>query len=308
MKHVCVVLPTYNGAKHVVKQLESLLHQTYPSIDVIMRDDGSTDETVSLIEHFMKNVSGSSSISFSLMHDDLGNLGCPNSFYQIIITHPAYDIYAFCDQDDIWHPNKIERAVKALERCDNQSPAVYFSSFMYCSEDGLPIRVAPEQPHNIPPSLTYFYTPGLGFTIAFNKAACHQFILDVDTGSEMHDRWMLRCAACFGSIIYDPEPTADHIRHDEAVTAADRRILDLARGFIRNELYGDRAQREARCLNHFKRTFSHKLGNQVRSELDLFTARDSVATRLKKLAYPHRLRTTMLGELAVRALFLLGKS
>ena len=109
-KSVCIVLPTYNGGKYLAKQLDSILEQTWPNCSVYIRDDGSTDETVEIAQWYCRSNS-----SIHLIQDSIGNLGCPNSFYEIIKRVPEYDYYAFADQDDIWKTDKIERAVRAIE-------------------------------------------------------------------------------------------------------------------------------------------------------------------------------------------------
>ena len=103
-KSVCIVLPTYNGGKYLAKQLDSILEQTWPNCSVYIRDDGSTDDTVEIAQWYCRSNS-----SIHLIQDSIGNLGCPNSFYEIIKRVPEYDYYAFADQDDIWKTDKIDR-------------------------------------------------------------------------------------------------------------------------------------------------------------------------------------------------------
>ena len=100
-----------------------------PSIFVMM------DETVEIAQWYCRSNS-----SIHLIQDSIGNLGCPNSFYEIIKRVPEYDYYAFADQDDIWKTDKIERAVRAIENSGDKVPTVYFSSFSYVNEDGETMR------------------------------------------------------------------------------------------------------------------------------------------------------------------------
>lgn len=300
---VCVVLPTYNGAKYLSFQLDSILAQTYESIDVYLRDDGSTDNTVAVIRDYADRYP-----NIHFVEDNLGNLGCPKSFYQIIKTAPAYDYYAFADQDDIWEIDKVQRAVIQLGSCEPRNPAVYYASFNYVDVDGEFIRRAAKQDPSTPFIRTLFYTPGLGFTIAFNRAACEKFILDVDTGEEMHDRWILRCGSAFGTVIYDPKPTAKHVRHESAVTEGDNRRTDLVRHFINEELFGTKSKEESLKLTHFYDVFFDKLSKEQREELRLFVNSKGALARMKKVFYPRSLRPTLPGDLVLRILFLLGRA
>lgn len=298
-----MVLPTYNGSQYVEQQIQSLLDQDYLALDIIVRDDGSTDSTLTILRTLAQEY-GEGPKRVILLEDDLGNLNVPDSFYAIIKRSPGYDYYAFCDQDDIWLPFKVSRAVAALQCGGVQTPTVYFSSFDYCDERGVFIRHAPAQPLVVPLDRTLYYTPGLGFTIVFNKLACQQFILNVKLGKEMHDRWILRCGAFLGKLIYDPKATAKHLRHEEAVTAADRGWLDLVKGFFVNELNGSEPLKEKANLQYFFETFQDSL---TQTQRDLLARFCCDGHRFRKLFYPHRLRSTFGGDCALRILFLLNR-
>ncbi len=300
---VCVVLPTYNGAKYLANQLDSILTQTYQNVDVHLRDDGSTDETVAVIRDYAAKYP-----QIHHVEDDLGNLGCPKSFYQIIRNAPACDYYAFADQDDIWEKDKVERAVEALRTVEAGKPGVYYSSFTYVNPRGEFIRQAAEQDPQTPFIRTLFYTPGLGFTIAFNRAACEQYIVDVDTGDEMHDRWILRCGSAFGTVIYDPKPTAKHIRHEAAVTGGDNRYIDLVRYFLKEELLGTKSKEESQKLVHFYDVYFDALTPEQQRTLSLFVKDKGPLARMKKVFFPQPLRPTAAGDLVLRILFLFGRA
>lgn len=137
---VCVVLPTYNGTKYLANQLDSILGQTYPNIEVWLRDDGSCDSTVEVIRKYASTYD-----NVRFIEDDLGNLGCPASFYEIIRRAAPCDYYAFADQDDIWESEKVQRAVDALSVLEAGVPGVYYSSFTYVDSNGAVIREAAEQ-------------------------------------------------------------------------------------------------------------------------------------------------------------------
>ena len=301
----CVVLPTYNGEQFVEQQIQSILDQTYEKIDILVRDDGSSDGTVDVVRNMARRNGPSKRVV--LIEDDKGNLGFPDTFYQVIRSNPDYPFYFFCDQDDIWLPTKVETAVRALSEHADEA-CVYFSSFEYRYPDGTLIRQAPPQPEHVPFWRTLYYTPGLGFTIAFNALACQRFILECTTGTEMHDRWMLRCSAGMGRLICDQTVTAWHLRHEEAVTAADRRVLDLVSGFVRSELGGDDAIREKKRLAEFLEEFGGELSpRQQRVVRALTSDRRNPVAWAKKVFLPHRLRSTLGGEVALRLLFLIGK-
>ena len=109
---VNILLATYNGEKFLKTQLDSLIEQTYENIDIYVRDDCSTDNTVEFIKNYIEsNKSGKRII---LLENNGVNLRPPKSFYQIARECEPAEYYAFCDQDDVWYPDKIKWAVEEL--------------------------------------------------------------------------------------------------------------------------------------------------------------------------------------------------
>lgn len=109
---VSVVLATYNGANFIEEQLDSLRAQTYPINEVLITDDCSSDETVSIVKNYITK--------FNL--DNKWRLVCnnKNKGYACNFMDAAFgahnDLIFFCDQDDIWLNDKIESMVKVLEK------------------------------------------------------------------------------------------------------------------------------------------------------------------------------------------------
>lgn len=303
---VNILLATYNGSRHIRRQLDSLLAQTYPHIAIYVRDDGSKDNTVEILKEYMaKNSSGKKII---LLPNNGTNLGCPASFYQILKECEAADYYAFCDQDDIWYPDKIKWAVEKLSKHPQKSkPCVYFSAYEYYTDTGKFLRQSPAQKKHISLTDVLYYTPASGFVLVFNEAARQELILAVRPGKELHDRWLLRGAACFGSILYDPRCSAAHIRHKEAVTAEDSGNCSLVKSFLKNEIGGTAMTDSKKYLCHFLKTFRGRLSKSDLNTLVLFTAKNTPARQIRKLFYPRRLRARFAGEIAIRLLFLIGK-
>lgn len=307
MPKVNILLATYNGSKFLKAQLDSLIAQTYPNITIYIRDDVSNDNTVEIIKNYIN--ANTSEKRIVLLDNQDTNLRPPRSFYKILEECDTSDYYAFCDQDDIWYPDKIKWAVEMLERKKSiQKPLVYFSAYDYYTDDGTFIRHSPIQQEKISLNDVLYYTPASGFLLVFNHLARQQFFLNVDPGTEMHDRWLLRCCACFGETIYDKRSTASHIRHADAVTAEDSGTLNLLKGFVQKELFGSASTDAKHDLQFFYHTFFKRLSNEQKKILHLFTVKNSFFIQLKKLFYPHSLRVRIPGEIALRILFLLGRA
>lgn len=130
-KRVAVLMSTYNGEAYLFEQINSILNQTYQNIHLFIRDDGSTDNTVSIIQKFI----GNPKISFIQGGD---NLGYKNSFLMLLKTvvdlKKNYQYFSFSDQDDIWMKDKILVSIKELEK-DDFKYCIYFSGLTFVDEN-----------------------------------------------------------------------------------------------------------------------------------------------------------------------------
>lgn len=127
-----ILLSTYNGAKYLEPLLNSLLDQTYEPLHIYIRDDSSTDNTVQIIEKYkLANVEKISILPITK------NLGFNKSFDELLKTAQA-DYYFFCDQDDIWLPEKVAitvELIKSITFKDEHLPLAAFCNFNYISEN-----------------------------------------------------------------------------------------------------------------------------------------------------------------------------
>ncbi len=105
---ISVAMATYNGERFLREQLESLARQTLPPSELVVGDDGSTDRTLDIVAEFAR------SAPFPvLVHRNEANLGYTSNFLQTA-ARCSGDLVAFCDQDDIWLPHKLERCARAF--------------------------------------------------------------------------------------------------------------------------------------------------------------------------------------------------
>lgn len=128
---VTAIVAVYNGEDFIEKQLLSILNQTKSINKVIIRDDGSNDQTSSIIENFMHyhNLE-SSSWDFKVNTD---NKGWRLNFMDMLSTCREGYVF-FADQDDIWHENKVELMVRALD--NNQKINVLVSDYHLFGQKG----------------------------------------------------------------------------------------------------------------------------------------------------------------------------
>lgn len=104
---VSVVMCTYNGAKYLKEQLDSILNQTYPLHEIIVQDDGSTDDTLRILHQYAEQY------SIIKVYRNTGRHGV-NANFLTAMQRAEGDFIAISDQDDIWQPDKTALQVEAM--------------------------------------------------------------------------------------------------------------------------------------------------------------------------------------------------
>lgn len=118
MEKVNVLMSTYNGEKYLEEQIESILNQKNVEVNFFVRDDGSTDNTINILDKYYKHN--------KLIYYSEKNLGPAHSFFDLITRVPEQKYFAFSDQDDVWLPEKLSLAVEKLKKYSD-IPALYVS-------------------------------------------------------------------------------------------------------------------------------------------------------------------------------------
>ncbi len=120
---VVVLLSTYNGSEHLKEQLDSIMSQTNVQVELYIRDDGSTDDSVQIAKKYTSNVIQGK------------NIGYVNSYINLIQTAPIAGFYALADQDDIWFPDKLSTAISNVRKQNNNKPILYACNRMELIEE-----------------------------------------------------------------------------------------------------------------------------------------------------------------------------
>lgn len=128
---ILVVLASYNGAKYIEEQMDSILNQELVSLDIMVFDDCSNDNTIEVLNKYKLNVN----VSINKREKRTGN--APRNFLDAILSLSdefinSYDFIAFSDQDDIWFPNKMFEAGKMLRK---EQSSLYFSNLNLWDEN-----------------------------------------------------------------------------------------------------------------------------------------------------------------------------
>lgn len=124
-KMIDILLPVFNGSKYLKQQIQSLLDQSYSNWRLLVRDDGSTDDSLKIVYSFAKYYPS----KILVISDSFGNQGTSGCI-NLLLQHVSSDYFMFCDQDDVWEPTKIEESMNEmmlLEKIDPNFPILICS-------------------------------------------------------------------------------------------------------------------------------------------------------------------------------------
>lgn len=234
MKTVQVLLSTYNGDKYLREQLDSVLEQQGVSVLITVRDDGSTDSTLDILEEYKQKG--------KLEYYSGTNIGYRKSFLNLAYTcKGTADYYAFCDQDDVWKVNKLREAVKKLEKSTGRYK-LYFSDLIVTDELLNKIDYKNYNRLNITLGSAMVRHNISGCTMVFNdellEIAVKKELLNYEIGS--HDAWLYKvCLSIGGTVIYDNNSYIYYRQHNHNVTGVKqgilKRVSNEIKGFTRNK-------------------------------------------------------------------------
>jgi glycosyltransferase involved in cell wall biosynthesis len=217
---IAILLCTYNGAQFLPQQLASYEAQSFADWRLFASDDGSQDATLSLLEAFQKK-HGAERVQI--------RRGPRRGFvanFLSLICDPSISgcCYALSDQDDIWQPDKLSRAVASLSAAPADAPTVYCSTTRLIDEHGADIRLS--LLYRKPPHFRNALTQSLasGNTIVLNEPA-RQILMRAgpDVNVAAHDWWIyLAITAAGGRILYDSAPTVGYRMHTGNVIGSNR--------------------------------------------------------------------------------------
>jgi len=222
--HVAILLGTYQGAGFLAPQLNSIATQTHPRWKVWASDDGSRDETAIILAQYKKEWG---SALLAVLNGP--RTGFVANFMSLVRNQDIQaDHYAFSDQDDVWEPDKLARAVAWLEAVPRDVPAVYMSRTRLIDEDDAELGFAPLFTSK-PPTFAnaIVQSIGGGNTMVFNAAARELLsAASNDAHIVSHDWWTyMLVTGAGGRAFYDPYPSVRYRQHRANVVGSNSGLL-----------------------------------------------------------------------------------
>ena len=210
---VSVAMATYHGAKYVKQQLLSISDQSCPPNEMIVSDDGSSDETLEIVREFAKF----SPFPVKIL-SNAENMGYAQNF-GIALSQCSGDIVFLSDQDDVWLPNKIEVVLSRF--ASEPRIELLIHDLEFCKEDLTPIGQTKLARVKITTNVDKNYVVGMATAI---RAGFLRHCLPIPNEPGLsHDRWLHACAYVLGRKQVMPEVLALYRRHSSSVTISNQR-------------------------------------------------------------------------------------
>lgn len=211
---VTILLSTYNGEKFIREQIDSIIQQNYKNWVLLIRDDGSSDRTIEIVESYsiIDN-------RVKVIRDRYGNQGPAKSFIRLL-AYVKTEYFMFCDQDDVWLPYKVEESIDVLK--SYAGPHLIFTDLKVVDESLDEISASFMKKSRFDPVKGGDFTKLLiqnvvvGCTIAANKQLLEKSKLsefNSPTNIMMHDWWLALVASSLGKITYLDKPTILYRQH-----------------------------------------------------------------------------------------------
>ena len=189
-----ILLATYNGEKFLREQLDSILNQEYKLWELLIHDDGSKDNTISILKEYQNNYPKKIRL---LIDKKFFSSASKNFFHLIKNRSREANLYCFCDQDDIWHKSKLKLIIERYNSQQGEEPLLIHSDLSLIDNSGKVL----EKSHNklinyqknfITRNTSYYYNPVPGCAMSINSALANK--ISYSKYMVMHDWWILLCA------------------------------------------------------------------------------------------------------------------
>lgn len=212
--NVIVLLSTFNGERYLKEQLSSLFLQENVDVSILVRDDGSTDNTCTILDSEKCNLSWYKG----------ENKGPAFSFWELLCKAPESSYYSFCDQDDVWDKDKLETAISFLSK-SNGKPALYFCQTRLVDSELKDIGTLELSPLlTFEEALIYHFVTGC--TMVINDALRRILIEYTPKYMRMHDLWIYLVAQAIDADIYfDKKSHIAYRQHDNNVIGMNNSAL-----------------------------------------------------------------------------------
>lgn len=266
---VCILLAAYNGAAYIRQQIDSILQQDYPNIQLVLSDDGSKDGTQEILAEYEAKYPDR-----VIWHQSGKRFGkAQTHFMHLLRTFHDADYIMFSDQDDVWHPDKVRKTLQKMREIekDTSVPALVHTD----------LRVVDRELNVIAPSFCKYSNINgnrlklnqllvqnvvTGCTVMINQKLAELSCAELtEDAIIMHDWWIALLAAACGAIGFLNEATIDYRQHgNNSVGAKNVRSLRYLWSKFKDNSILASMQMTFRQARSFEECYSAVLTDEIR--------------------------------------------
>jgi glycosyltransferase involved in cell wall biosynthesis len=271
MHSVTVLMSTYNGEHYIRQQIDSILEQRGVKVKLLVRDDGSTDSTLSILDDYQNDI--------TVIKGE--NIGYARSFWTLLRMASGTEYYAFSDQDDIWLPEKLSRSVESIEHICG--PALSTGNVRRANAQGAPIggEVFPAHgPLTLAQALQKSILPGC--TFVFNEES--RILLTRYSGAmESHDWLSYIIITALGHVVYVDEPGMLYRLHGDNALGVDSWLSLTAKRIKR--LFKPSSKIRSRIAKDVLTTYGNLMSQDDRQTISLLANySDSLSSKYRLIS------------------------
>lgn len=273
MSNAIILLSTYNGERFLPELLDSIVSQDYSNYRIAIRDDGSSDNTLSILEEYQRQHSN----LIDHQRDKLGNLGYKKSFETLMQNNRSEAYFFFCDQDDVWAKDKLSAMITQLSSKEQTEPLLVFSEANLIDEDGKDLKHSVRSHTGIAPTAIeqgIFQGCIPGCTMAFNRAAVDAYF-SWENVTRNHDLHLHFSTYLLGALIHEPKSLISYRMHGNNTIGFQKTNNSVAASLkdLGKYLFNNKAYRRIVLENYFHiaEAMSNSFGSEVRVPKELFT-------------------------------------
>lgn len=264
-KYKCeVLLSSYNGQDYIRQQVDSILNQSDVDVYLTIRDDGSSDSTMSILHEFEKEYEGKVKIM------QASNVGIHKSFADLI-NHAKGETYvAFADQDDIWDLDKLKIAIETLTR---ENADFYSSAARLVDSNLQPIGSTTSnlaENNHYQGTRSSILTPGTqGCTIVLTPKFFNDVVSHGLPDYYGHDTWITLVAYYTVKCVYDETPHMSYRQHDRSWTG--NRKNKIQQKYKQFKFFISGMSRYSELANDILSKYSDHLSNEDRQVMEVLS-------------------------------------
>ena len=211
---VCILLAAYNGAAYIRQQIDSILQQDYPNIQLVLSDDGSQDGTQEILAEYEAKYPDR--VIWHQSGKRFGN--AQTHFMHLLRTFHDAPYIMFSDQDDVWHPDKVSKTLEKMREIETVStvPALVHTDLRVVDQD---LNVKAQSfceysninGNRLKLNQLLVQNVVTGCTVMVNRALAELSCAEISEDAIiMHDWWIALLAAACGTIGFLNETTIDY--------------------------------------------------------------------------------------------------